>query len=105
VSDEEPLVFNLIFTVAQRDTAFSRNPAGGARMWIEIDRATVPDANRMIDLMEVNDGTVFAAAVVVVKQEFEEFLSNGRKTWSKVNTGAAPSPTRMAGRRVQRPTD
>ena len=100
----ESLTFNLIFSIPQLDSAFMRNPAGGARMKIDIDPATVQDANQMLDLMASSAGVTFAAVVVVVNQ-FEEILPNERETRPEVKRRTAQRPTRMARSRVQRPTD
>ena len=71
VSDA-PLTFNLIFSIPQLDSAFMRNPAGGARIKLDIAPETVADANRMLDLMAVSAGVTFAAVVVVVGQPQQE---------------------------------
>jgi hypothetical protein len=101
---DEPLLFNLIFTIPQLDSAFMRNPAGGARMKIDIQTETVEDANRMLDLMVSSAGVTFAAAVVVVNQ-FKEISTDERETRSETEQRSARRPTGMARRRVQRPTD
>ncbi len=66
---DDPLTFQLLFTIPQH-FAFKRNPAGGARLTIDIETETVHDANRMIDLCERSAGVIFAGAVVVVQQGY-----------------------------------
>jgi hypothetical protein len=66
---EEDRPFNLLFTIPQH-FAFKRNPAGGARLTIDVETATVADANRMLDLCEQSAGVIFAAAVVVVQNGY-----------------------------------
>ena len=70
--EDAPLTFNLIFSIPQLDSAFMRNPAGGARIKLDIAPETVADANRMLDLMAVSAGVTFAAVVVVVGQPQQE---------------------------------
>lgn len=88
MSEDKPLTFELLFTIPQLDSAFMRNPAGGARMKIDIDPATVADANRMLDLMSKSAGVVFAAAVVVVlepeRQEVQSKTTMGK--WHRGGT-------------------
>jgi hypothetical protein len=85
--------YNLIFTIPQH-FAFKRNPAGGARLTIDIETATVADANRMIDLCEQSAGVIFAAAVVVVQNGYVKGTDLG-----------PPKRKRKAGRKVKPPTE
>jgi hypothetical protein len=66
---DEPLTFQLLFTIPRMQSSYARHPDGGARMKIDIDEATVAEANRMLDLMVKRPATIFAAAIVVVVQE------------------------------------
>jgi hypothetical protein len=80
----EPLTFNLIFSIPQLDSAFMRNPAGGARIKLDIAPETVADANRMLDLMAASAGVTFAAVVVVVGQPQQDEPQAVRiRTWKK----------------------
>ena len=62
----EPLTFQLLFTIPRMASAYARHPDGGARMKIDIEESTVGAANAMLDLMVKSPRAVFAAAVVVV---------------------------------------
>lgn len=64
----EPITFNLFFSIPQIDSAFMRNPAGGGRLKLDIDQATVSQVNAMLDMAVARAGTTFAAVVVVVEQ-------------------------------------
>lgn len=64
--------FQILFSIPQIDSAFMRNPAGGARMKIDIDQATVAAASAMMDAVNARSGTVFAAAIVIVEQAAAE---------------------------------
>jgi hypothetical protein len=66
--DDQPLVFQLLFTIPRMASAYARHPDGGARMKLDIDESTVAAANAMLDLMVKRPATIFAAAIVVVKE-------------------------------------
>jgi hypothetical protein len=67
--DDQPLVFQLLFSIPRMASAYARHPDGGARLKIDIDESTVAAANAMLDLMVKRPATIFAAAIVVVKEE------------------------------------
>ena len=60
------LVFQLLFSIPQIDSAFMRNPAGGGRLRLDIDQATVAAVNAMLDEAVRRSGVTFAAAIVIV---------------------------------------
>jgi hypothetical protein len=61
--------FQVLFSIPQIDSAFMRNPAGGGRLKLDIDQATVDQVNAMLDEAVRRAGVTFAAAVVIVEQE------------------------------------
>lgn len=62
----EPEAYQILFSIPQIDSAFMRNPAGGGRLKIDIDQATVAAVNAMLDEAVRRAGVSFAAAVVIV---------------------------------------
>lgn len=69
---DEPLTFQLLFTIPRMASAYARHPDGGARLKIDIEESTVAAANQMLDLMVKRPRAVFAAAVVVVLEPEEQ---------------------------------
>lgn len=67
--DNDPLTFQLLFTIPRMASAYARHPDGGARMKIDIEESTVAAANAMLDLMVKRPRAIFAAAIVVVLDE------------------------------------
>lgn len=65
---DEPLTFQLLFTIPRMASAYARHPDGGARMKIDIEESTVAAANAMLDLMVRRPQATFAAAVVVISE-------------------------------------
>jgi hypothetical protein len=61
--------YQVLFSIPQIDSAFMRNPAGGGRLKIDIDQATVAAVNAMLDEAVRRSGVTFAAAIVIVEQE------------------------------------
>jgi hypothetical protein len=70
VSDEAH-AYQVLFSIPQIDSAFMRNPAGGGRLKIDIDQATVAAVNAMLDEAVRRSGVTFAAAIVIVGQKAE----------------------------------
>jgi hypothetical protein len=60
--------YQVLFSIPQIDSAFMRNPAGGGRLKIDIDQATVAAVNAMLDEAVRRSGMTFAAAIVIVEQ-------------------------------------
>ena len=58
--------YQVLFSIPQIDSAFMRNPAGGGRLKIDIDQATVAAVNAMLDEAVRRSGVSFAAAIVIV---------------------------------------
>jgi hypothetical protein len=77
--EEQPLTFDLLFTIPRMASAYARHPDGGARMKIDIEESTVAAANQMLDLMVRHPQATFAAVIVVVKQPQTE--ETRVKTW------------------------
>jgi hypothetical protein len=104
---DEPLTFQLLFTIPRMASAYARHPDGGSRMKIDIEESAVAAANAMLDLMVKRPRTIFAAVVVVVEEDgkFEEILTNDREARPETDNRTKERPTRMALSRVQRPTD
>ena len=107
---DDPLTFDLLFTVPRMASAYARHPDGGARLKIDIEESCVGDANAMLDLMVKHPRLIFAAVIVIVqepesKENLSETEDDRTEIRSEVNPRAAQRPTRMAGRRVRRPTD
>ena len=80
---EEPLTFNLLFSIPQIDSAFMRNPARGGRIKLDLETACIPDVNAMIDLAVARAGTTFAAVVVVVEQPGDLLNKDNKNGTSK----------------------
>lgn len=64
--------YQVLFSIPQIDSAFMRNPAGGGRLKIDIDQATVAAVNAMLDEAVRRSGVTFAAAIVIVGAPAEE---------------------------------
>lgn len=60
--------YQVLFSIPQIDSAFMRNPAGGGRLKIDVDQATVAAVNAMLDEAVQRAGVTFAAAIVIVEQ-------------------------------------
>lgn len=60
-----------------------RNPAGGGRLKIDIDQATVAAVNAMLDEAVRRSGVTFAAAVVIVELEEKPEEKTGLRKWQK----------------------
>jgi hypothetical protein len=71
MSEEQPLTFQLLFTIPRMASAYARHPDGGARMKIDIEESTVAAANQMLDLMVKRPRAIFAAAIVVILEPEE----------------------------------
>lgn len=59
--------FEVLFSLPHH-YSYKRNPAGGARLTIDIGRESVKEVERLLDLAEVSDGLILAGAWVVVEQ-------------------------------------
>lgn len=69
---DDPLTFELLFTISRMASAYARHPDGGARMKIDIEESAVAAANAMLDLMVKRPRAIFAAAIVVVLEPEEQ---------------------------------
>ncbi len=70
--NDDPLTFQLLFTIPRMASAYARHPDGGARLKIDIEESTVAAANAMLDLMVKRPMSIFAAAIVVVEVDAPE---------------------------------
>jgi hypothetical protein len=59
--------FQVLFSLPHH-YSYKRNPAGGARLTIDIGRESVKEVERLLDLAEISDGLILAGAWVVVEQ-------------------------------------
>lgn len=94
--EDEPLTFNILFTIPRMASAYARHPDGGARMKIDIEESCVAAANAMLDLMVRRPQTTFAAVVVVVEIE-QNRTDDGQTEETQVKRRAARRPTSLAG--------
>jgi hypothetical protein len=68
MSEDEQPAYQVLFSIPQIDSAFMRNPAGGGRLKIDVDQATVAAVNAMLDEAVRRLGVTFAAAIVIVEE-------------------------------------
>lgn len=80
---DDPLTFELLFTIPRMASAYARHPDGGARMKIDIEESTVAAANAMLDLMVKHPRAIFAAAIVVVKEQTGETQAPKVRGWKE----------------------
>jgi hypothetical protein len=75
--------YQILFSIPQIDSAFMRNPAGGGRLKIDIDQATVAAVNAMLDEAVRRSGVTFAAAIVIVEQKEPGKPKSAMSKWQK----------------------
>jgi hypothetical protein len=78
----ETPAYQVLFSIPQIDSAFMRNPAGGGRLKVDVDQATVAAVNAMLDEAVRRSGVTFAAAIVIVEQE-EKKPKTAMSKWQK----------------------
>lgn len=64
---EKADTFEVLFSLPHH-YSYKRNPAGGARLTLDIARESVKEVERLLDLTEISDGLILAGAWVVVEQ-------------------------------------
>ncbi len=92
----EPIVFYASIAPLQTAVTFAHD--GGARIKLDIPETELESIKQLVDMR--------GKALIITVQLFEQILTDDREsTRPEVNNRATGSPTRMARRRVQRPTD